>query len=215
MLDLTKAHRDLGIPFVRLHDCHWPNPDVVDIHAVFPNPDADPTLPASYDFSLTDEYLAAVRASGAQIIFRLGESIEHTAHKRFVHPPKDPGKWAAICMGIVRHYNDGWANGFRYSIHYWEIWNEPENRPAMWSGSDEQYFELYRQTSRVLKQHDPQLKIGGPAVGFSGQFKNGNFSASPFVLRFLDICRLKSLPLDFFSWHCYTDDPNELTLRTK
>src|SRR4051795_3369990 len=36
-------------PLVRLHDCHWPNPDVVDVHAVFPDPRADPAKPGSYD----------------------------------------------------------------------------------------------------------------------------------------------------------------------
>jgi len=215
MLDLKQAHRELGVPFVRLHDCHWPNPDVVDIHAIFPNPEADPELPASYDFSLTDEYIAAIRATGAQIVYRLGESIEHTTHKRFVHPPRDPAKWAKVCLGIVRHYNKGWANGFHHNISYWEIWNEPENRPAMWTGTDAQYFALYQETARALKHHDPQLKIGGPAVGFSGEFKNGVFSPSSFVVNFLELCRRESLPLDFFSWHSYTDDPGELTRRSK
>ena len=59
-------------PFTRLHDCGWPNPYVVDHHVVFPNPNADPALPESYDFRLTDEYLAAVRQTGAEPIYRLG-----------------------------------------------------------------------------------------------------------------------------------------------
>jgi xylan 1,4-beta-xylosidase len=66
-----------------------------------------------------------------------------------------------------------------------------------------------------LKRHDPQLKIGGPAVGFSGELKNGIFSPSSFVVTFLELCRRESLALDFFSWHCYTDDPAELTRRSK
>ena len=73
LMDLTEQHRALGIPFTRLHDCHWPNPDVVDIHVLFPDFNADPEKPESYDFTLTDEYLAAIRATGAQIVFRLGE----------------------------------------------------------------------------------------------------------------------------------------------
>lgn len=31
-LDLSDAHRQLQVPLTRLHDCHWPNADVVDIH---------------------------------------------------------------------------------------------------------------------------------------------------------------------------------------
>ena len=151
LMDLTEQHRALGIPFTRLHDCHWPNPDVVDIHAIFPDFAADPAKPGSYDFAATDEYLAAIRATGSEIVFRLGESIEHTKTKRFVHPPKGAGKWAAICLGIIRHYNEGWAGGFRYGIRYWEIWNEPENRPAMWTGTDEEFLRLYSTAARAIK----------------------------------------------------------------
>ena len=213
LVDVTAAMRALGVPCVRLHDCHWPNPDVVDVHAVFPNPAADPEQAASYEFALTDEYVAATRQTGAEIVYRLGESIEHTATKRFAHPPSDPARWANVCLGIIRHYNEGWAGGFRHSIRYWEIWNEPENRPAMWSGSDEDYFALYRAAARAIKSQYPGLKVGGPAVGASGEFRAGQFQPTAFVTNFLALCRQEALPLDFFSWHCYTADTSELVQR--
>lgn len=215
LIDLTLAHRELKLPFVRLHDCHWPNPDVVDIHVVFPDFKADPADPASYDFKRTDEYIAAIRATGARIVYRLGESIEHTPDKRFVHPPSDPEKWAAICLGIIRHYNHGWANGFHYNIRYWEIWNEPENRPAMWTGTDDQFFALYRAAARAIKNEFPTVKVGGPAVGHSGTLAGDAFTPSKFVRAFLDHCQREQLPLEFFSWHCYTDNPIELVRRAK
>lgn len=111
LIDVTGAQQALRVPWTRLHDCQHPNPYVVDIHAVFPKPDADPASPASYDFRATDEYLAAVRATGAGMVYWLGESIEHQTVKRHVHPPRDPGRWAAVCAGVVRHYNEGWAGG--------------------------------------------------------------------------------------------------------
>ena len=209
MVDVTAALKALGVPFARLHDCHWPNPDVVDIHAVFPNFQADPEDPAGYDFALTDEYLLATIATGAQIIYRLGESIEHTSKRRFVHPPENTPKWAAICLGIIRHYNEGWANGFHHDIRYWEIWNEPDNRPAMWSGTDDDYFRLYRITASAIKKSYPHLKVGGPAVGNNGRFFKGAFQPAAFVTNFLGLCRRESLPLDFFSWHSYTAAPTE------
>lgn len=215
LMDLTEAQKALSIPFTRLHDCHWPNPDVVDIHAVFPNFAADPEDPGSYDFRLTDEYLAAVRRTGAQIVYRLGESIEHTTVKRFVHPPKDPAKWAAICIGIIRHYNEGWANGMRHGIRYWEIWNEPENRPVMWIGTDDEFLRLYATAARAIKSRFPELKVGGPAFGYTGQFEKGAFQPSAFVTNFLGLCRREQVPLDFFSWHCYTADPGELVARSR
>lgn len=213
MIDLSAEYRELGVPWVRLHDCHWPTGDVVDIHAVFPNPLADPSQPENYVFGPTDEYLAAIRAVGSGIIYRLGESIEHTPTKRYVRPPRSPEHWADVCLGIVRHYNEGWANGFRYGIRYWEIWNEPENRPAMWTGSDEDFFRLYAVTVRKLKTAYPELRVGGPGLGYTGQEQSGAFEPSPFLVRFLEFCRQENLPLDFFSWHIYTNDPSAVARR--
>jgi hypothetical protein len=185
------------------------------MHAVFPNPAADPELAESYDFARTDAYIAAVRHTGARIIYRLGESIEHDEPRRFVHPPADPDKWARVCLGIIRHYNEGWAGGFHHGIEYWEIWNEPENRPAMWSGTDEDYFRLYRTAARAIRERYPQLKIGGPAVGSNGQLEGQLYRPTEFVREFIRLCRDEKLPLDFFSWHCYTDDPRELVARAQ
>jgi xylan 1,4-beta-xylosidase len=214
-IDLTNEHRALGIPFTRLHDSQWPGGNVVDIHAVFPDFARDPEKAESYNFQRTDEYLESIRRTGAQMVYRLGESIEHETVRKYVHPPRDMQKWARICLGVIRHYNEGWANGAHHGIRYWEIWNEPENRPVMWSGTDEDYFQLYRVTSRAIRKEFPQLQLGGPAVGYSGQFVNGQFHASEFVMNFLTLCRRESLPLDFFSWHCYTDDPAELVQRSR
>ncbi len=215
IFDVIKEQKSLGIPFTRLHDCGWPNPYVVDHHAVFPNPNADPELPESYDFRLTDEYIDAVRKTDAEPIYRLGESIEHTSVKRYVHPPADTEKWAAVCLGIIRHYNDGWANGFHHNIRYWEIWNEPENRPVMWSGTDDDYLRLYRIAALAIKKEFPTVRVGGPALGASGSFVKGEFVPTEFALSFLAMCRKDNVPLNFFSWHCYTADPTELTARSR
>lgn len=215
LIDVTDAQKRLRVPSTRLHDCHHPNPSVVDVHAVFPNPEADPALPASYDFRATDEYIAAVRATGAEVIYRLGESIEHQKVKRHVHPPRDPARWAAVCAGIVRHYNEGWADGFHYGIRYWEIWNEPENRPVMWTGNDAQFLELYRVTARTLRAEFPGIKIGGPGFGYYGKFDGRELQPSELCAALLDLCRRESVPLDFFSWHCYTDSPPELAARAR
>jgi xylan 1,4-beta-xylosidase len=215
MVDVIREQTELGIPFTRLHDCGWPNPYVVDHHAVFPNPNADPALPESYDFRLTDEYIEAVRRTGSEPIYRLGESIEHTGVKRHVHPPADMDRWAAVCCGIIRHYNQGWANGFHHNIRYWEIWNEPENRPAMWSGTDDDYLRLYRTAAVAIKDEFPTVEVGGPSLGASGSFVQGEFVPTEFANRFLAMCRRDSVPLNFFSWHCYTADPAELGTRSR
>jgi xylan 1,4-beta-xylosidase len=212
-VDLSEYHRALGIPLTRLHDVPWVNSEAVDIHTLFPDFRNDPALPASYRFGTTDDYILAVTNVQSKIVYRLGESIEHTARKYYVHPPSDPEQWASVCLGIIRHYNEGWANGFRHGIQYWEIWNEPDVRPAMWTGTDEQYFRLYAVTAKAIKTRFPEVKVGGPALGGTGQFANGTFHPSPFLTNFLSFCQQHEAPLDFFSWHSYTSDPRELPRR--
>lgn len=215
IVDLTRFHREIALPSTRLHDIPWTYGEVVDIHSLFRNFDADPADPASYDFRRTDDYLAAATNTGTRIVFRLGESIEHTPRKYWVHPPRDFAKWAQICAGVIRHYNEGWAGGFRHGIREWEIWNEPENQPACWTGSDADYYRLYEVTATALKDQWPDLRIGGPAVGNTGRMVGGRFEPSKFVQGFLAACRDRRLPLDFFSWHIYTDEPGEAVERAR
>ena len=208
LVDLSAYYRELAIPYTRLHDCHWPNPDVVDIHTIFPDFRADPEAPASYRFSRTDDYLKSIVAVGSQVVFRLGESIEHTRKKYYVTPPPDAEKWAAICLGIIRHCNEGWANGSHLGIRYWEIWNEPENRPAMWTGTDEDYFRLYTVAAKAIKVRFPNVLVGGPSLGYCGEVAGALLKPSAFASAFLQRCKAQSAPLDFFSWHRYTTDPS-------
>ena len=206
-ISVASYWKEISIPHTRLHDSEWPRPDIVDMHAVFPNAAADPERAASYQFQLTDDYLKPIVNSGSAIVYRLGESIEHTKRKYRVAPPADYDKWAAACLGIIRHYNEGWADGFKYNIKYWEIWNEPENRPVMWTGSDEDYYRLYSTAAKAIKSKYPDLKVGGPSVGASGEMVNGKYEPTKFMEGFISHCKNTISDIDFFSWHTYTNDP--------
>ena len=165
---LKEAH----IPFCRLHDTcgNYGGFRYVDIANVFRDFQADETLPENYDFAATDHLIASIREQDAEAFYRLGCTIEND---RFgcayrTYPPEDPAKWARICEHIIRHYNEGWAGGYRFGLRYWEIWNEPDNEPVisenpMWRGTMEQFFELYRVTANHLKSCFPGLRIGGYA----------------------------------------------------
>ena len=217
--------KSAGIPYTRMHDTAgaFGGTYFVDIPNVFPNFDADPADPASYEFAFTDAYFKGLTASGIKIFYRLGVTIENNYKIKAyrIHPPKDFEKWARICEGIIRHYNEGWANGFKYGIEYWEIWNEPEN-PPMWTGTREQFYDLYRVAANHLKKRFPQLKIGGyGGCGFYAINRAGadDFSRS-FVAYFTDFLKYitnpaTSAPLDFFSWHLYTTDLAEIVLHAE
>ena len=126
------AYRAARIPYARCHDASenmgYGGEHVVDITAIFPDFSKDPYDPASYDFPITDEYLLVTQEAGTETFYRLGQKIEHWVKKYGTLPPPDFHKWAVICEHIIRHYNEGWADGYEYGIEYWEIWNEPDCR---------------------------------------------------------------------------------------
>jgi len=175
----------------------------VDIHHIFRDFDADENDPASYDFERTDIYLQDIESVGTKCFYRLGSRIEH-GKKEGTFPPKDNQKWAEICEHIIRHYNEGWANGFHMGIEYWEIWNEPDCRNPdgsnpCWQGTDEQFIDLFTITLRHLKTCFPNLKIGGPALcsTWNERWNEMIFTA----------LKEQNLPLDFFSFHGYAKMP--------
>ena len=200
------AYRDAGFPFARTHDAAFSplygGQHTVDIINIFPDFSKDENDPASYDFDLTDEYMENIMASGARVFYRLGNKIEHESKRYGSLPPADYGKWARVCEHIIRHMNEGWANGHAYGIEYWEIWNEPDLHPQCWDGPDEDFYPLFDVTVRHLKKCFPHLKIGGPAVTsiYSEKFLEGFF-------RYLTRDPEDPAPLDFFSFHRYARDP--------
>lgn len=202
----AKYFTDAAIPFARNHDANFaPSygaPHTVDIIAIFPDFDADENDPASYDFHLTDEYNANIMKTGTKVFYRLGNKIEHESKRYGAMPPKDPYKWARICEHIIRHMNEGWADGTHAGIEYWEIWNEPDLHPQCWDGPNEEFFVLFDITARHLKSCFPDLKIGGPAVTGVG---NRGF-VEPFF-NYLTRDPNDPTPMDFFSFHCYARDP--------
>jgi len=234
-LDFTPIQilKDAHIPYSRLHDVGgaFGSNRYVDIPNIFRDFDADVNDPASYDFAFTDELIKGLAEYGIAPYFRLGVTIENQCQIRAyrIHPPKDFAKWARICEHIVRHYNEGWADGFHFGIKYWEIWNEPENRMdpklnQMWSGTAEQYYELYDVTAKHLKAcFGDSIKVGGyGACGLYGIFGNpvkyglsvprreGTRYNGPkeeyrlqFFFGFWDYVRAHQSPIDFFSWHTY------------
>ena len=200
------------IPYSRNHDSNlsgtiYGGPYSHDITAIFPNFDADPENPDSYDFACTDESIFVSLDAGTKTFFRLGQTIEHQIKKHGTIPPKDFKKWAEICEHIIRHYNYGWADGFNLNIEYWEIWNEPDldsddsKNKRTWGGTQRQFFDFYETAAKHLKSCFPELKIGGPALA-------GN---EKWAAEFLDEMKNRNVPIDFFSWHIYCTEPKQLT----
>ena len=227
-VEFTMLHylQEAGIPFSRLHDVGgWLGGGLwVDIPNLFPDFAADENDPRNYTFDFTDALMKALAENGVEPYFRLGVSIENFAGSGFrprrINPPTDFAKWARICEHVIRHYTEGWADGPRLKVTYWEIWNEPDNEPEiaknpLWRGDFETYMRFYGTVAPYLKGKFPQLKIGGyGSCGFyagvgAGQIKAANSSPRleyfiDCAERFLKAARANGWPLDFFSFHSYS-----------
>ena len=223
---------EAGIPYSRLHDAggSFGGGVFVDVPNIFRDFDADEDDPASYDFVFTDILIQRLKDYNVETFYRLGITIENAADIKAYHvyPPKDFAKWARICEHIIRHYNEGWANGFTLGIRYWEIWNEPDvcfnpNETAQtWHGGREEFFRFYETASKHLKAcFGDTIAVGGYAsIGFLGHEEwdpclegvdqayvnadNPRAYRIDYAHRFLSYVREHHCPLDYFSWHCYS-----------
>ena len=218
--DFSDEFREAGIPAVRVHNAEFPygSGQFVDIHCIFPDPTADEEDELSYNFGPTDAYLLAIRQAGAEIFLRLGESTDPFTYKRYISPPADPYKWARILEHIIAHYNEGWCSGFKLKIKYCEIWSGADD-PDGFSGSAEDYFNLYRITATHLRSRFPTLRIGGySSGGFHSLHRYGLGEREVGYVDFMDgffdrlVSSGEDIPMDFFSWQCFAESPEELSL---
>ena len=203
------------IPYSRNHDSAvcgvYGGPYSHDITCIFPDFDADEYSSESYDFACTDESILVCLDAGTETFFRLGQTIEHQIKKHGTLPPKDFKKWAQVCEHIIRHYNEGWADGYQFNIQYWEIWNEADldsddsPNKRTWGGTKAEFFDLFEITAKHLKVCFPDLKIGGPALAWNEEWAED----------FLREMQKRNVPLDFFSWHIYCTEPSHMVSKAQ
>ncbi|MFF2890495.1 helix-turn-helix domain-containing protein [Paenibacillus sp. NPDC057967] len=117
-----------------------------------------------------------------------------------ISPPADQNKWNGLVRAFLIHCLN------RYGIEevrqwYFEVWNEPDLSGVCWAGSKEEYFFFYEATARAIKAVDSSLKVGGPALGY-GSLWNDEWTED-----FMAYCQDRSVPLDFFSFHVYSEYP--------
>ncbi len=128
--------------------------------------------------------MPALLASGTQSIFNF---------KMNVTPPKCYAKWEALVRAFAEHCLERY--GLAEVQHwYFECWNEPD-LGGFWTGTKEQYFELYAASARAVKAAHPSLRVGGPAT-----------SRGQWIGDFIRWCREKNVPMDFVSTHQYPQD---------
>ena len=221
--DMSAEYAELNIPLVR---CVMPDGSCgynqfICVHSMFPDFSLDENDEKSYNFAPTDMYLSKVRGAGCGIFYTLGETSEPWGNPLYAKAPADPEKWARVCEHIIMHYNEGWAEGFKWNIKYFEIWDGAD-RAECFAGERLEFFELYRVVANHLKERFPRIKIGGfGARGFASlnRINSGDEerSAFDFTTEFLTYVgkNATKAPLDFFTWRCYSKNPEELAMHAK
>lgn len=129
-------------------------------------------------------FMPTTLASGKKTVFH---------YRGNVTPPKDYRQWAALIRKLASH----WVQ--RYGVRglrdwFFEVWNEP-NLKTFWTGTQKDYFQLYRNTVEAIKSVDSAMLVGGPAT-----------AKNEWIEEFLEFCQKNSLPLDFISTHQYPTD---------
>jgi xylan 1,4-beta-xylosidase len=129
-------------------------------------------------------FMPETLASGSETVFN---------YRGNVTPPKDYRQWETLINKLVAHWVD------RYGVRevsewFFEVWNEP-NLHHFWTGTQEDYFKLYRHTIEAIKGVDDSLKVGGPAT-----------AQNEWIKEFLEFCEKNQLPADFITTHYYPTD---------
>jgi xylan 1,4-beta-xylosidase len=188
---LRQCHEDLGFRYVRFHGLLSD-----DVGTLIRDQDRllDSFLNADriFDFLLSIgmkpfvelSFMPQALASGQATVFK---------YRGNVTPPSHYGQWAAFIKRLVAHWVDRYG-ACEVGRWFFEVWNEPNLR-EFWTGSREDYFTLYRETTGAIKAVDPSLQVGGPAT-----------ARDAWIEEFIDYCEAAGVAVDFVSTHHYPTD---------
>lgn len=149
------------------------------------------------DFTALDKQLDIIRAMGAQPLMCLSFTPAALGgDKGVTNPPNNLRLWHELIYRLVKHVNGERKLG----VEYWEIWNEP-NLKAFWTGSMEQFLELYEVTEKAVIRADPSVKFGG-----AGYY----LFPKKWVRAMMEQAKSADLRMDFISWHDYWDAGHDI-----
>ena len=189
--DLKRAHDELGFRHVRFHGLLSDDMGMVVryhnklVYSFF-NSDrvVDYLMSIGMKPFVELSFMPGALASGTKTVF---------SYEANITPPKNYKQWAALIDRLVSHWVDRYGER---EVEQWlfEVWNEP-NLKIFWSGTQRDYFRLYRYAAEAIKSISASFKVGGPAT-----------ARSEWIQEFVDFCERNQVPADFISTHYYPND---------
>jgi xylan 1,4-beta-xylosidase len=186
---LSTVQREIGFHYIRFHGIFHDDMGVYkeDSHG-------NPIISFQYVDTLYDALLArhirpfvelsfmpSALASGPQTVFWWKGNIT---------PPKDLAKWNDLMRAFVTHLQSRYGAD-EVNHWYFEVWNEPDLHNGFFTGSQADYFNLYRNTVDAIRSVCPHCRVGGPAT------------ASGWEADWLSFIAKNHVPADFLSTHTY------------
>jgi len=187
---LKIAHEECGFRYIRFHGLLSD-----DMGVYFEDKKGKPVYNWQYIDELFD-FLQSVKmkpfvevgfmpgalASGSKTIFWW---------KGNVTPPKDYQKWNDLIKALTEHWTQRYGEQ-EVATWYFEIWNEPNLTNAFFTGTQQDYFKLYKETSGAIKSVSAKYRVGGPAT-----------AGNAWIPEMIAYCVQQKIPLDFISTHDY------------
>jgi len=204
---LTFIHEALGIQRVRFHGIFCDDMRTFnDLSSQMDVPGADRFT--EYNFEAIGTAYDNVLSAGMKPLVELSFMPEKLAlreenrpmkggffYRPNIVPPKDYAAWRDYLQAFVRYLLHRYG-AEEVRSWFFEVWNEPDLPYVFWNGSRDEYFRLYEESARAIKDVDEKLMVGGPAT-----------SGSKWISSFVSYCRAHSVPLDFVTTHQYAGDP--------
>ena len=185
---LKRAHDELGFQHVRFHGILSDDMWTLSRDNVYSFFNCDQIFDFLLEIGMRPfvelSFMPSALASGKRTVF---------SYEANVTPPKDYKQWSIFIERLVSHLVERYGER-EVSQWFFEVWNEP-NLKKFWSGSQREYFKLYRHTLEAIKSVSPSLKVGGPAT-----------AKSEWIEEFVDFCERNDVACDFVSTHHYPND---------
>ena len=187
---LKRCRRDLGVRAVRFHGIL--SDDVGTWSGPPEHPDSfhnafliyDGILEAGVKPFVELSFMPRSLARGGATVF---------SYDGIITPPADPGAWSELIRRFVSELVRRYGAEEVRQWHF-EVWNEPNLRD-FWTGTQQEYFDLYRWAVQAIKSVDPDIPVGGPAT-----------ANDEWIGDMVAYVEAHGLPLDFVTTHHYPTD---------